>query len=308
MMEMWFITWVRNHALFCFGSFLLLLLMAITFAGPYLPFVDRELTTITYILNEEKKPVIPPYPPSGDYLFGTDKSGRDLLSLLILGAKETMLMVVCITFLRYVLAIPISFLAHKKWMGTHLFLNWLNGLLSYIPTIIMVMLLAMLPPLLLSEYRPLILVLIIALAEMPRAAEMIKLEFNQISSKEYIFGGIAAGASPIRLFRIYYLPFLYSKLLVYMVTDLGKVMFLLGQLGFVGIFISQDFVQSIIGDWQLVNNSISWPMMMVKAFEDIRGPIWIPFFSAFAMTYVILTFNIFAEGLKSFFKRKVRYI
>ncbi|KAF0826001.1 Oligopeptide transport system permease protein OppC [Cytobacillus firmus] len=73
-------------------------------------------------------------------------------------------------------------------------------------------------------------------------------------------------------------------------------------------YISQDFVQSMTGDWQLVNNSISWPMMMIKAFEDIRGPIWIPFFSAFAMTYAILTFNIFAEGLKSFFTRKVRYI
>ncbi|MEH6987382.1 ABC transporter permease subunit [Cytobacillus firmus] len=303
-----FLSWIKKHALFCLGTFLLLLLLAITFAGPYLPFVDRELTTITYILNEDKKPVIPPYPPSEDYIFGTDKSGRDLLSLIILGAKETILLVACITVLRYVLAIPLSFLAHKKWLGTHLLLKWLNGLLSYIPTIIIVMLLAMLPPFLLSEYRPLFLLLIIALAEMPRAAEMIKLEFDQISSKEYIYGGIAAGASPYRLFRIYYLPLLYSKLLVYMVTDLGKVMFLLGQLGFVGIFISQDIVQSMTGDWQLVNNSISWPMMMIKAFEDIRGPIWIPFFSAFAMTYAILTFNIFAEGLKSFFTRKVRYI
>lgn len=307
-MEMRLLSWIKKHALFCLGTFLLLLLLAITFAGPYLPFVDRELTTITYILNEDKKPVIPPYPPSEDYIFGTDKSGRDLLSLIILGAKETILLVACITVLRYVLAIPLSFLAHKKWLGTHLLLKWLNGLLSYIPTIIIVMLLAMLPPFLLSECRPLFLLLIIALAEMPRAAEMIKLEFDQISSKEYINGGIAAGSSPYRLFRIYYLPLLYSKLLVYMVTDLGKVMFLLGQLGFIGIFISQDFVQSMTGDWQLVNNSISWPMMMIKAFEDIRGPIWIPFFSAFSMTYAILTFNIFAEGLKSFFTRKVRYI
>lgn len=231
-----------------------------------------------------------------------------MLSLLILGAKETLLIVVLITILRYSISIPFAYLAHKKLLGTHHLLNWLNGLFSYIPTIVIVMILAMLPPILTTEARPYYLILIIAFVEVARAADMIKLEFSEISSREFIQGGIAAGATGFTLFKLYYLPFLYGKLLVYMVTDLGKVMFLLGQLGFIGIFITQALIQSDGGSWIIVNESYSWPMMLMKAFEDIRGPIWIPFFSALAMTYAIFTFNVFAQGLQQLFKKKVTYI
>lgn len=302
------LNFLKKHYLFCVGSILLILLLFITFIGPYTPIVDRELETITYVLDENRKPVIPPYPPSDEFLLGTDKTGRDLLSLLILGAKETLLMVVLITVIRYLFAIPLSYFAHKKILGTHHFLNWMNGLFSYIPTIIIVILIATLPPILFNDFRPHYLVMIIALVEVARAADMIKLEFDEISSKEYIKGGISSGSSSFTLFRTYYLPFLYGKILVYMISDLGRVMFLLGQLGFIGIYILQELIQLESGMYKVINESISWPMMLMEAFEDVRGPIWIPFYSALAMTYAIFTFNLFAQGLQNFFKKKVQYI
>ncbi|MDZ5473211.1 peptide ABC transporter permease [Bacillus sp. 31A1R] len=301
-------SFIKNHYLFIIGLSMILLLAFFAFIAPYLPFVDKELKTILYVFDENRKPVVPPYPPSEEHLFGTDKQGRDLLSLIILGAKETLILVIMITVLRYAISIPLAYLAHKQLLGANALLNWLNGLFSYIPTIVVVILIAMLPPILTTEYRPYLLLLIVAFVEVGRASEMIKLEFSDISSREYINGGIAAGASGFTLLKLYYLPLLYSKLIVYMVTDLGKVMFLLAQLGFVGIFISQDLIQIETGDWIIVNDSYTWPMMLMKAFEDIRGPIWIPFFAAMAMTYTIFTFNIFSQGLQKFFNRKINYI
>ncbi|WP_163100396.1 ABC transporter permease [Peribacillus alkalitolerans] len=299
---------IRTNPLLWLGLIMLIALVYMTFFGKYLPQVDQKLHTILYVMDENKKPVIPPYPPSEEHLLGTDNTGRDLLSLLVLGAKETLGIIALITLIRYLIAIPLAFFAHKNILGSRIILHWLNGFLSYIPTIVVVILLVTLPPILTTEIRPVYILLIIAFVEIGRAADMIKLEFDELSSKEFIKAGIACGASPLTMFKTYYLPFLYGKIAVYMISDLGRVLFLLGQLGFIGIFISQELVQQENGLSKLVNNSISWPAMFIDAFNDVRGPIWIPFFAALAMTYTIFTFNLLAQGLQNLLKKKVRYI
>ncbi|HWO75343.1 MAG TPA: peptide ABC transporter permease [Bacillus sp. (in: firmicutes)] len=305
-MKLWFV--LKHNLAFFFGLLFLLFLFFITFIGPSLPFIDEELKEIPYKWNEERIPVAPPYPPSDEHLLGTDRLGRDMLSLLVMGARETLMIVILITIIRYLVAIPLAFLSHKKLPGAGLVLHWLNGLLSYVPTIVIVILLAVIPPILTADYRPTYLILIIATVEAGRAANMIKLEFDDLSAKEFMLSGVSSGARLITLFKAYYLPFLYLKVLTYMITDLGRVMFLLGQLGFIGIFISQDLVQIDLGIFEFVNSSISWPMLLMDAFRDIRGPIWIPFFSALAMTFTIFTFNLLAQGIQNFFKKKVSYL
>jgi peptide/nickel transport system permease protein len=301
-----FLEFMRKYLLFLIGSSMLLLLLTLTFFGEYLPFVDKEVKEIQYIWKNNI-PVVPPYAPSEDFILGTDRLGRDLLSLLIIGAKETLLIVVLVTIIRYSLAIPLAYFAHRKVFGAQSLVKWLNGAMSYIPTIIIIVLLATLPPILTIESRPLIIMFIIAIVELGRVANMFKLEFDDLSKREYVLGGISVGATPFRLLHKYYLPFLYEKVIIHMVTDLGKVMFLLGQLGFIGIFISQDFVQLDRTVFDLVNNSITWPTFFMDAFRDIRGPVWIPFFPALAITYSILTFNVFGQGLQNLFKKNVSY-
>lgn len=295
-------TFLKRNILLCIGSTMLLFLLFITFFGEYLPFIDSELQEIEYLWNDKKIPVVPPYEPSDEFLLGTDRDGRDILSLIIVGAKETLFIILSITLIRYLIAIPLAYFAHRNWFGANALLNWLNGFLSYVPTIIVVILLVTLPPLIMAESRAFFVVLIIAAMEVGRVADMIKLEFNQISKKEFVTGGTSVGVSSFRLLNKYYLPFLYGKLLVNLVGDLGKVMFLLGQLGFLGIFVSQAFVQTDISSFTFENTSISWPMLLANAYSDIRGPVWIVFYPALAMTYVIFTFNVLGQGLQKIFR------
>jgi peptide/nickel transport system permease protein len=232
-----------------------------------------------------------------------------------------------ITIIRYVLAIPLAYCAHKKMtifnyelnipfanfthlgtFGVQNLVNWLNGTFTFIPTIIIIMLLATLPPILTIDERPIILMFVIATVELGRVANMIKIEFDEISSREFIQGGISIGASSFRLLYKYYLPFLYEKLLISMVSDFGKVMFLIGQLGFIGIFLSQELIQEDPGRFKLVNDSITWPTFFMNAFRDIRAAIWIPFYPALAITYSIFTFNVLAQGLQNVFKVKGSYL
>ncbi|MEQ2526815.1 peptide ABC transporter permease [Bacillaceae bacterium CLA-AA-H227] len=296
------ITFIRHHFLFCLGMLMFLILLFFTFFGEYLPGIDRDLKEIEYIWTDKKIPLAPPYEPSEDYLLGTDRDGRDLLSLIVMGAKETLLIIISITIIRYIIAIPLAFMAHKKSLGIHHLVSWMNGFLSYIPSIILVILLVTLPPILTSETRLLYLIIVLAALEVGRVAEMFRLEFSQIASKEFVTGGNSIGVSNFRLFRKYLLPFLYGKLLISLVGDIGKVTFLLGQIGFLGIFITQVFVQVDAGQFAFFNTSLAWPMLLLNSYNDIRSAIWIPFFPALAMTYVIFTFNILSQGIQKLAK------
>ncbi|MFD2043459.1 peptide ABC transporter permease [Ornithinibacillus salinisoli] len=301
------IYYIKNNFIFCFGLLLLIFLFFMAFFGQYLPFIDEDLEKIDFVMTEGSLSVAP-FEPSKEHLLGTDREGRDMLSLIVMGAKETLLIVILVTLIRYLLAIPLSYLAHKKFLGANVFLKGLNQFFSYVPTIIMVVLLATLPPFLFSDTRPYLLILIIAFVEVGRAAEMIKVDLDEIASKEFIQSGLAVGANSFTLLKSYYLPFLYGKVSVYFISDISKVMFLLGQLGLIGIFISQDLIQVEIGVFEMRNDSISWPMLLMNSTLDIRGPIWIPFWSAFAMTLTIFTFNLIAHGIQNLPKKKDSYI
>lgn len=293
---------IIKHFTFIVGLVMLVILLFVAFFGEYLPGIDRELKETDYIWNEQKIPLAPPYEPSDAYPFGSDRAGRDLLSLIVIGAKETLMIVLAITVIRYILAIPLGYFAHKKRFGMNLLLNWLNGFLSYIPTIIIVLLLVTLPPLLVSDFRPFYFILIIALLEVGRVAEMFKLEFNDISTKEFITSANSIGLSSFRMLGKYYMPFLYRKLSISIVGDLGKSMFLLGQVGFLGVFISQVLVQVDAGVFIFQNTSLAWPMHLLNSFKDIRSAIWIPFYPSLAIVYVILTFNVLSVGLQKLVK------
>lgn len=302
-----FLKFIRNNLLLVFSIILLLGLLFLTFFGEYLPIVDADLTVENHRM-EQGVLKIPPYEPSKKYWFGTDHEGRDLLSMLILGAKETLLLVVSITIIRYLMAIPFAFLAHKKILGVNFFINCLNKFFSYIPTVIIVIMFALLPPLLFTPLRPVWLLLIIAFVEVGRASATLKDDFSTLALKPYMESGIVVGAGPIRMLHYYYLRFLYRKLLVYMISDLGKVMFLLGQLGFIGIFISQTLVHVDIFEFEIQNLSLAWPMLLANAFMDIRGPIWIAFWPAFMMTIAIFIFNMLAYSIQQKFQQKHPFI
>ncbi|RTR31822.1 peptide ABC transporter permease [Robertmurraya yapensis] len=296
------LVFIKKNPLFSLGTVMFFLLVFIALFGKYLPGIDTRLDEIIFLRDENNIPFAPPFGPNERFPIGTDRLGRDLLSLIVLGARETLIVIIAIALIRYLLAIPLGFFAHKNRFGVNILLNWINGFLSYIPTIIIVILLATLHPIVLSKIRPLYLILIIAALEVGRVAEMIKLELNQLSTKEFITGGNAVGISNFRLLKKYYMPFLYGKLLVNFVGDIGKVMFLLGQLGFLGIFISHSFMQTDAGVSGFENTSLSWPTLLTDAFRDLRGAIWIPFYASLAMTYVIFTFNILSQGIQKLLK------
>ncbi|WP_226086489.1 ABC transporter permease [Mesobacillus sp. S13] len=285
-------------ALFFFGIF-----------GPYLPFVDKDLSMVgSRVIDGDIK--LPPFPPSIENLFGTDRKGIDLLSRIILGTREVLIVLFSVVLLRYLVAIPLGVFSlysrGVKWVQ-----DFLNKFLSFVPPVFMVILIVNMPILVYSEHRYYIVIGIIALLEAGRAAEKIHLQVQSISQKPYIEAAITTGSGPVTLFKRYYVPALIPELIVSVFLELGRTMFLIGQLGIVKIYLSHK-LQVIEAQTSIVvevqNTSNAWPLLFSDILQDIFVYPWIPFVACVIITIVILGFFTLADGLRKHFQKGYEYL
>lgn len=296
---------MRNIPLWI-GSIMLLFLIFMMFFGTYLPFIDKDLEVEVFRRDEDGKLILPPYEPSLKNLLGTDQRGVDTLSRIVVGAKETVFIVFAIAAIRYLIAVPLGIFAYKQKGAAHWIVTGLNQLFSSLPTIFSAVLLVSLPFLLTNQHRLLWVILLLASIEIGRVAYIIQQHTYKISREPFVEAGIAIGNSPWNLYRRYYLPSLLPEIIINFCIDLGKVMLLIGQMGALNVFLSQEWVQLSYGSVEFMNTSQNWATLLASHRADIyANKFSFIFYPAFAIMYVILTFNILSEGLRRHFNRRV---
>ena len=82
-----------------------------------MPFIDKDLNKepSRWVMKDGKqKLTLPPYKPSPKNWLGSDKRGVDNLSKLVVTAKDTILLVLTITSVRYAIGVPLGLIARKK--------------------------------------------------------------------------------------------------------------------------------------------------------------------------------------------------
>lgn len=280
------------------GMSLSAILVFIMFAGPYLPFIDQNL---------EKEPsrwvgkkiVLPAYSPSPNNLLGSDKKGVDNLSRLVVGAKETVYIIVTIGLIRYFIGVPLGLLARKKKGITHFFITLMNQVFLYLPPIFSVLLLLAFPVLLFSTHRLYWALFVLAVVEAGRVAVTVQAKAYRISKELYVEAGNALGLSSKRMVRKYYVPGMLPELIVNFCTDLGKVTLLLGQLAVLNIFLDHKWMETNYYVWQFVNTQFNWATLISNHRTEIyMGKFAFVFYPAFALMFTILTFNMLGEGFR----------
>ncbi|WP_028546927.1 ABC transporter permease [Paenibacillus taiwanensis] len=298
---------MRNLTLWI-GAIMFTLLMFVTFAGPYLPFIDQTLTPEKHRWSQDERLILPPYEPSSHNLLGSDKDGVDNLSKIIVGAKETLLIIFSITALRYMIAVPLGLLAYqKKGLANSILTAW-NQLFSYLPTLFSAVLLLSLPFLLFATWRLLWVIFILAAIEIGRVAYMIQQQTYQISREPYVEAGYALGLRPWRLTKSYFIPALMPEIIVHFCVDLGKVTLLIGQLGVLSIFLSQEWVEVGAMSMKLMNTSHNWMSLLASMRADIYvSKFTYIFYPALAIMFTILTFNVLGEGIRAHFNRRTHH-
>lgn len=290
---------MKKNIILLMGSIGMFILIFLSFVGPHLPFVNTDLQDKPLFRYSEGTLQVPPFDPSSEYLLGTDREGRDLLSLLIVGTRSTLSFVFSVCLLRYLLAVPLGmFISNpiSSKISRSIIQTW-SKIASYVPSLLIILLITKSPIMLFSDHRTLWMIVLIAAIEIGRVSEFISTEIEKMKSEDFVSSGIIVGNRFSGLVKRYFWPHLLPQIVIIFSLDVSRTIFLIGQLGIFSIFISQVVAMDGSG-FNIMNTSITWPMLLSNVVFDIRQAPWIPFGASTFIAFSCFTFYLMSEGLR----------
>jgi hypothetical protein len=120
-----------------------------------------------------------------------------------------------------------------------------------------------------------------------------------IRRKPFIEGARVIGLDGMGIAIRHILPNVLPSLIVIAVLEMGAVLMILGELGFIGVFIGGGtWVQ--VGDTAVANipDIPEWGAMMAGTRQFARNETWMVFYPALAFFLAVLGFNLLGEGLR----------
>jgi ABC-type dipeptide/oligopeptide/nickel transport system permease subunit len=286
------------------GLAVVLALLAVVLFGPVWaptnPYIAAQHLVPHYDV-ERGEYISPPLAPSGEYLLGTDRWGNDLLSMLMHGARNTLVACAFITMTRVGLGLVLGGIAGwNKGKGADQAIMGAIGVVTSLPTLISsIMLIYAL------DIRKGLPVFILALSAVgwTEIAQYVRSEFLVLREKPFIEGARAVGLRGVGVAVRHVLPNILPQLLVIASLEMGAVMMLLGELGFVGVYIgggSRIAVETDPFQFELFTlvEVPEWGAMLADGFRWLRSRPFVVWPPAVAFFVSVVGFNALGEGLR----------
>ncbi len=286
---------VSRNKPFIIGSILLIGMVVIILFGlalsPNNPYNTQGLLKIDDVLKT------PPFEPSSDFIWGSDPMGRDILSLILTGAQMTLTLAVLSVTARLAIGTFLGMLAGWRsgsWLDRAIV--GLSEVIAAFPTLILAMILILAIGIRqgMSTF-----VLALSLVGWGEIMQYVRSESISIRPKAYIESAIAMGAHTPRLIGKHVLPQLVSALISLAALEMGSVLLLLGELGFISIFIGGGTFIELPGVPAVLYSDVpEWGALLSNTRLYSRSYPWVALYPMLAFFIAILSFNLFGEGVR----------
>lgn len=297
-------------------AWVLVLLLAATalFGGLVKPYSLNPEVKVPFekrMVNGEEKYVSPPFPPDSKRWLGTDHRGFDVLSMLLNGAKYTLGFALAVTLSRMALALPMGLAAGVTGRCRGL-LSSLQVVFSAVPALLFVF------PAVVGVYHTLNIntglppgnpnliwfgvfaYALMTLVGIFPMAHQLALRAEFYNAKPYVSAARTMGAGSGRIIGRHILPHMREEILFAFLTELVQVMFLMGQLGVMGVFLFGGEVFDFSPDpyTLLLTQTGEWSSILSYGAVMIRMYPWIVVSAGVAFTLSILIIRFFLSELQ----------
>jgi peptide/nickel transport system permease protein len=217
-------------------------------------------------------------PPGGEFLFGTDRLGRDVFSRILWGARD----VIGVAGLATSLSVAIG-LAIGYWGGwiDEFISRGFDSLLAIPALVLALVMLATVGP---SAWG---IVVVIVLLYTPIVTRVIRSATLGLRSTGYVEAARLRGESTAYILFREILPGVLPALAVEAALRFSYAIFLTASLGFLGLGVQPP--------------SPDWGRMVYEARLDERAP-WAMWFPAAAIALLVISVNLTADGLRRVFR------
>jgi len=285
------------------GGLIVLGLFAIVLFGPLIAPANPYLAGQSSSMIIDGEFTTAPFPPMPGLPLGSDQWGRDILSLLLYGTRNTLVACLFIAMARVLLGSTLGMVAgwNEGGMADRLVMGLIE-VTTALPALLVGMILIFA-----LGIQGGILVFIIALCFVGWAeiAQFIRSEFMVVRRKPYIEGARVVGLNGLGIAIRHILPNVLPSLVIIAVLEMGAVLMILGELGFIGVFIGGGtWIQ--VGDTEVANipDIPEWGAMMAGARQFARSKTWMVFYPALAFFLAVLGFNLLGEGLRRIVQKR----
>lgn len=232
-----------------------------------------------------------------EFPWGSDVLGRDLLSLVLAGAKRTLALGLFATLARVGLGAALGVLAGWAWRSRlDRLIQGLVELLQAFPTLLLAMVL-----ILALDIRRGMPIFIIALAIVGWGEIMLLVRAQVIGLKgqPFVESAVAAGSNVPQLFVRHFLPNLLPTLIVVASLEMAGVLLLLAELGFLNIFMGGGAVSQIVEALKYHYSDVpEWGALLSNIRDWWRSYPWLAWYPGLFFAVAILAFNLWSEGLR----------
>ncbi len=292
---------LANPALLLGGLLLIALLLVVVFgekltgANPY---------QIHGVMMVEGTIGAPPYAPSATFPWGTDHIGRDIQALVLAGGKRTLALAFFAMLARLVLGAVLGALAgwqRNGWLDR--VVNGAVGVWAAFPVTIFAMLLIQALGI---QQGMWVFVVALSIVGWGEVAQFVRAQVISLKPQLFVESARSVGARSDQILSRHILPNLVNSLIVLAVLELGGVMMLLAELGFLNIYMGGGF-KVMIGETGRMLPVIAhfsdvpeWAALIANVRTYWRTYNWMALYPGMAVFLTTMTFNLFGEGLRRF--------
>jgi len=242
-------------------------------------------------------PVISPYslgpsgspmsPPSMAHIFGTDILGRDMLTLVIFGARISMYVGLAAVLVEMVIGISVGMIAGYFGGIIDEILMRITDVVFSLPILMMLLVAVSM-----FEVRSInTIILVMAVLEWPFMARVVRSGYLSLREETYVEAARSMGASNWRIMLRHILPNILSVIIVLATMDIPWFILYESTLTFLGF-----------GDPM----SSSWGVLLENGFPYMRNAWWMITIPGLTLLITSLGFNLLGDGLRDALDIKVR--
>jgi peptide/nickel transport system permease protein len=215
--------------------------------------------------------------PSGQYWLGTDDLGRDLLSLIIYGARTSLVVGLSVALLALSIGGLVGLVSGYAGGWADDFLMRLTELFQVLPRFFLALVVIALFGNSLNN-----LILVLALTSWSGLARLARAEVLSLREREFVVGARTVGVKPLRILARHILPNAIGPLVASAALVVSAAILTEAGLSFLGL-----------GD----PNAISWGYLLNNAQPFLRRAWWLPLFPGLTIVITVLGVSLSLEAL-----------